>query len=801
MRTMISKTILLIAFMAIAIQLKAQVPEKFNYQLAVRDADGNVYASQQVNFRINLMQGSTVLYQESHAVQTNAYGLVNIMIGAGVILQGSMATIDWGGEAKSLMVEFDPNGGVNYIHLSTTPLLSVPYALYAKHSEEPGPAGPEGPMGQQGPQGETGATGPAGPQGPQGPQGVPGPQGATGPQGETGATGPQGPQGQTGAQGPQGPEGPMGPMPPIGGVHGQVQFNNNGAFDGNPNFVFNPSSSNVGIRTSAPSQSLDVAGSIRLRSHLYDYNNTSGTTGQVLTRGVNGVVWQTSAANPWNTLAGNIYFNTGNVGIGTSQPNNKLTVTGDISVNGIKVGRGGGSISNNTAFGFSALNANTTGGNNIALGASSLYNNTSGEFNTATGPGALFSNTTGKGNIANGSYALYNNTTGYSNVAMGVRALYSNTNRSHLIAIGDSALFNNGLNAPISNEAKQNIAIGSKALFSNTKGYNNTAVGFEGLYSNTTGRTNTAIGYSALNSNTTGYSNSALGSNALQQNTTASFNTALGSYTLVSNTTGGDNTAVGSSALYNNNGNNNTAVGSDALEYNQTGYSNTAIGVHALNYNVSGWQNTALGHNAGGTISYSNSYNTYIGYNTGNNAATILNVTCLGIDATATASDQVRVGNTFVQSIGGYKNWTNISDGRFKKEVKEDVPGLAFINMLRPVTFVIDREGINEAIGLNERREQIRAEDPNVEFLTGARYSEITTGFIAQEVETAAQQIGFTFSGVDAPKNDSDFYGLRYAEFVVPLVKAVQEQQAMIEAQQKVINDLLKRIEALEVER
>ena len=28
---------------------------------------------------------------------------------------------------------------------------------------------------------------------------------------------------------------------------------------------------------------------------------------------------------------------------------------------------------------------------------------------------------------------------------------------------------------------------------------------------------------------------------------------------------------------------------------------------------------------------------------------------------------------------------------------------------------------------------------------------------------------------MDAPKNENDFYGLRYAEFVVPLVKAVQE--------------------------
>jgi hypothetical protein len=51
------------------------------------------------------------------------------------------------------------------------------------------------------------------------------------------------------------------------------------------------------------------------------------------------------------------------------------------------------------------------------------------------------------------------------------------------------------------------------------------------------------------------------------------------------------------------------------------------------------------------------------------------------------------------------------------------------------------------------------------------RYS----GFIAQEVEAAARSVGYEFSGVDAPKNEKDLYGLRYAEFVVPLTKAVQE--------------------------
>ena len=63
-------------------------------------------------------------------------------------------------------------------------------------------------------------------------------------------------------------------------------------------------------------------------------------------------------------------------------------------------------------------------------------------------------------------------------------------------------------------------------------------------------------------------------------------------------------------------------------------------------------------------------------------------------------------------------------------------------------------------------------------------------GFIAQEVETAAKNVGYDFSGVDAPKNENDLYGLRYAEFVVPIVKAMQEQQKQIEAMQNEIKML-----------
>ena len=57
----------------------------------------------------------------------------------------------------------------------------------------------------------------------------------------------------------------------------------------------------------------------------------------------------------------------------------------------------------------------------------------------------------------------------------------------------------------------------------------------------------------------------------------------------------------------------------------------------------------------------------------------------------------------------------------------------------------------------------------------------------------------YDFSGVDKPKNEKDYYGLRYAEFVVPLVKAIQEQQKMIEELRQEVNKLKERSNSLSV--
>ncbi|MEI6750583.1 MAG: hypothetical protein WCM93_15610, partial [Bacteroidota bacterium] len=57
--------------------------------------------------------------------------------------------------------------------------------------------------------------------------------------------------------------------------------------------------------------------------------------------------------------------------------------------------------------------------------------------------------------------------------------------------------------------------------------------------------------------------------------------------------------------------------------------------------------------------------------------------------------------------------------------------------------------------------------------------------------EQAAKTSGYDFSGYTSPRNDKELYTLSYEQFVVPLVKAVQELNA-VNVAQKVTNETLK---------
>jgi hypothetical protein len=355
------------------------------------------------------------------------------------------------------------------------------------------------------------------------------------------------------------------------------------------------------------------------------------------------------------------------------------------------------------------------------------------------------------------------------------------------------------------------------------------AIGFDAMYyadDRTTGREtyNIAMGYEALRGNATaslntGQNNIAIGDQALRVNSSGNNNTGIGNQALYLNSGGYSNVATGNQALYNNNsGYENNAFGRMALYSNTSGYGNTAVGGHALGMNQSGNLNVAVGNWSAYNIT-NTSYNTCVGVNAGDSwpftsgtfigyqanpvANGLSNCMALGNQATVNASNKVVIGNTSVTSIGGYTTWSNFSDGRFKKNISENVPGLAFIRQLRPVTYTLDIQSLNDDLNKNKSgilREGEIKHEPSVEELEGIRAKEniVYTGFVAQEVESVARSIGYDFSGVDTPANAGGYYNLRYADFVVPLVKAVQEQQEIIENQQKQIDELKKILEKLQ---
>jgi hypothetical protein len=295
-----------------------------------------------------------------------------------------------------------------------------------------------------------------------------------------------------------------------------------------------------------------------------------------------------------------------------------------------------------------------------------------------------------------------------------------------------------------------------------------------------TGSENTASGAQALYSNTSGFDNTAVGVNALYSNASASNNTAVGHRALFNNT-GISNTAVGIQAVYSNTGGgDNTGMGDQAVYGNLTGNNNTGMGRQALYANVSGDANSAFGFGADVT------------------AGNLIASTAIGYNSRVDASYKVRVGGSTATSIGGAVGWSVFSDGRYKKQVQEDVSGLEFIKLLRPVTYIVDIPGIDnyyekdsKPLELTESLKKARVET----YQRAAKQREC--GFIAQEVEQAAIKTGFAFSGVDKPANDKALYGLRYDEFVVPIVKALQQQQQIIESQDKKIELLLDEVKIM----
>lgn len=226
---------------------------------------------------------------------------------------------------------------------------------------------------------------------------------------------------------------------------------------------------------------------------------------------------------------------------------------------------------------------------------------------------------------------------------------------------------------------------------------------------------NTAVGHSSLSSLTSGFYNSAFGYAALNANTTGQRNSAFGRASLVTNTTGSTNAAFGAGSLFSNTeGSNNSAVGSLSLSSNTTG-----------------------------------NYNSAFGYDAGSSITTGTNNICIGYNAQVpdgTASNQVQIGNASVGTAYIEVGWTTPSDRRIKSDIRQSDLGLEFVSKLNPVSYIRQ----NDEKGRTEY------------------------GFIAQEVEDLLNEANVDNAGM-LLIDQAGKYGLRYNDFLAPIVKAIQE--------------------------
>jgi hypothetical protein len=98
---------------------------------------------------------------------------------------------------------------------------------------------------------------------------------------------------------------------------------------------------------------------------------------------------------------------------------------------------------------------------------------------------------------------------------------------------------------------------------------------------------------------------------------------------------------------------------------------------------------------------------------------------------------------------------------------------------LKPVTYNFNTKAYDDfqSINLPDTIKRLK-EKQAIDFTSSSKI--VHTGLLAQDVEQAAKDLGYKFDGVHTPENESDNYSVAYTQFIMPLIKAVQEQQIEI---------------------
>ena len=470
------------------------------------------------------------------------------------------------------------------------------------------------------------------------------------------------------------------------------------------------------------------------------------------------------------------------------------TVVGDEAGTAITTGRF------NTLIGKEAGDALNDADSNVAIGKGALSSDTQGSQSTAIGTLALtaqnFTSATDAYNVAVGAEAGAAVTTGVENTLIGGLAGDALTDADYNVAIGYTALSADTLGS-------RSVAIGRAALqaqnFTSATNAYNTAVGFAAGEAITTGVQNTLIGGLAGDALTTGNYNVAVGFEALGTEDAHGRCTALGFRALKTLNAGTDsyNVAIGYEAgLSVSTGTNNTFVGGLTGNSTNDGESNVGMGYAALAANC-GNDNTGIG--TGALNECTGSFNTALGRTAGNRIATGTNNMMLGRDSGETGSpggiingstsDRIVLGDENITHAYIQVDWTVSSDQRDKTDFTALDLGLDFVKDLQPVTYKWDKRS---KYGDKSAEDY----DLNAQTPDGTHKEDwLDIGFKAQDVEALEIAAGYNKDNktnlVSSHTGDGKQMGLQYSKFVPILVKAIQEQQALIES-------LTARIETLE---
>lgn len=149
MKNTILKPFVLLLLVFLTESLIAQPPPAFYVQNVAKDNNGNPARNRTIHIRFSIYQGSavggTMVYDESHRVQSNNDGVYEFVAGRGTVNTGaglvdSLQKISWGNGPffSNTKIAIAPSipapwwiAANNYVDLGTSQLLSVPYAIYA----------------------------------------------------------------------------------------------------------------------------------------------------------------------------------------------------------------------------------------------------------------------------------------------------------------------------------------------------------------------------------------------------------------------------------------------------------------------------------------------------------------------------------------------------------------------------------------------------------------------------------------------------------------------------------------------